>query len=104
MVRMRDRPADSGSVASLFLRRHDYALVVDEFCVSCRAMGRRHEDIMIIAAVDGVFDDLPASKVHFRYSIEPRNNPARTRLSNIRGCRPAARGRHRRIALASREV
>jgi FkbH-like protein len=85
MVRMRDRLADSGSVASLFLRRHDNALVVDELCVSCRAMGRHLEDIMIVAAIDGVFDDLPASKVHFRYSTGPRNNPARTWLSTFAG-------------------
>ena len=85
MVRMRDRLADSGSVASLFLRRHDDALIVDELCVSCRAMGRHLEDIMIVAAIDGVFDDLPASKVHFRYSIGPRNNPARTWLSTFAG-------------------
>ena len=85
LIFMKDRLADSGSVASLFFRRKDDVLVVDELCVSCRAMGRRLEDIMIVAALEGALDVLPASIVRFVHSIGPRNQPARTWLSSFTG-------------------
>ena len=81
MVSMKDRLADSGSVASIFFRRDEDALAIDELCVSCRAMGRHMEDIMIAAAIEGVINELPASNVRFPYAVGPRNQPARTWLA-----------------------
>jgi FkbH-like protein len=85
MVFMKDRLADSGSVASLFARREGSALVVDELCVSCRAMGRHLEDIMIAAAVQGIVNELPVETVQFPHVVGPRNQPARAWLKAFSG-------------------
>ncbi|MCW5701090.1 MAG: HAD-IIIC family phosphatase [Bradyrhizobium sp.] len=85
MFYMRDRLADSGSVGSILARRDGDVLVVDELCISCRAMGRCLEDIMVTIAIVGILAELPACSVRFNHSVGPRNKPARNWLSAYTG-------------------
>jgi len=75
-ISLADRLADSGSVAAVFVRREDGRLIVDELCVSCRALGRRLEDVMIASACIGAAQLLGATEIVFDYRAGPRNQPA----------------------------
>jgi FkbH-like protein len=75
-VRLSDRLADSGSVAEIFARREGEALVVDELCISCRALGRGLETLMVAEAVRAGLGELGGTKVGFSYVRGPRNAPA----------------------------
>ncbi|MGA0606001.1 HAD-IIIC family phosphatase [Phenylobacterium sp. VNQ135] len=76
-IRLSDRLADSGSVAALFARREgDGRLIVDELCVSCRALGRKLEDLMVGEALRGAARALGARQVSLAYRVGPRNAPA----------------------------
>nr|QQZ51410.1 hypothetical protein JKL49_10525 [Phenylobacterium glaciei] len=70
-VRLADRLADSGSVAALFFRRQDDYLVVEELVISCRALGRKLEDLMVTEALRRALAELPASKVVFNHVTGP---------------------------------
>ncbi len=84
-VRLADRLADSGSVAALFARRYGKALVVDELCISCRAMGRMLEDIIVTEAVAHVAERFGSDSVRFVHAVGPRNQPARRWLGAYAG-------------------
>lgn len=75
-VKLADRLADSGSVAALFGRLEDKLLVVDELCISCRALGRKLEDAMVTEALRGAMRQLGASGAAFEHGLGPRNQPA----------------------------
>jgi len=75
-VKLADRLADSGSVGALFGRLEDGRLVVDELCISCRALGRKLEDAMVTEAVRGAMRQVGASGAAFEYGLGPRNQPA----------------------------
>jgi FkbH-like protein len=76
-VRLSDRLSDSGSVGAMFVRREGNVLAVDELCISCRAMGRSLEGVIVTEGLRRILEDLPAQAVRFAYSAGPRNQPAR---------------------------
>ena len=78
-----DRLSDSGVILGLFARREGETLVVEEFCISCRALGRSLEDTMFTEAVNGILSRLPARRVAIEYALGPRNAPAREWLSRF---------------------
>jgi FkbH-like protein len=82
-ARLEDRLTDSGVIAIAVLERQDQQLVVHELCVSCRAFGRRLEDLIVAQLlVSGpLFDG--TTEVVFRFLDGPRNGPARTWLSRF---------------------
>lgn len=84
-VRLRDRLSDSGVVASMLARRDGDDLVVDEVCISCRALGRQLEDLMVGGAVRLLLERQPARTVRFAYATGPRNAPAREWLARFGG-------------------
>jgi len=75
-VKLADRLADSGSVAALFGRLEESLLIVDELCISCRALGRKLEDAMVTEAVRGAMGRVGARGAAFEYALGPRNQPA----------------------------
>jgi FkbH-like protein len=75
-VKLADRLADSGSVAALFGRLEGKLLIVDELCISCRALGRKLEDAMITEAARGAMRQVGADRAAFEYALGPRNQPA----------------------------
>ncbi len=76
-----DRLSDSGIIGFLAAHRAGDRVVVDELCVSCRALGRGIEDIAITEALRRVLTDLPAPAVEFAMVEGPRNAPAREWLA-----------------------
>lgn len=94
-VALRDRLSDSGVVALVVAEREGADLVVRELCVSCRALGRRLEDALVLRALAGMAAFEGCHKVLFEVAEGPRNAPAREWLARLlgRATLPAA-GRH----------
>jgi FkbH-like protein len=78
-----DALSDSGVVMALFARRQNDALVVEDLCISCRALGRGIEDAMILEAALAAASKLGAKALAFRHASSPRNGPARTWLQTF---------------------
>jgi len=78
-----DRLSDSGIVFGLFAQTEGDTLVVEDLCISCRALGRGLEDLMVTEAVNGLIQETTLRRVAFRYALGPRNGPARDWLSRF---------------------
>ncbi len=77
-----DRLSDSGVVALVAGRRTtDGRLLVEELCVSCRALGRGVEDVLLAAALGRLMEESGTSSAAVSYAPGPRNEPARTWLA-----------------------
>lgn len=75
-VSLEDRLSDSGVIAVVGARREGETLVVDEVCISCRAMGRDLEDLIVGESVAHLATRLGAAGVRYRWRRGPRNGPA----------------------------
>ena len=84
-VSLRDRLADSGVIAFLLGREEEREIVVEELCISCRALGRRLEDPIIFGALRLMLGASSAAQVTFECRLGPRNGPARDWLARISG-------------------
>ena len=76
-IQLTDRLSDSGVIGALFAREEAEAIVVEELCISCRALGRGLEDIMVAKALDAAWPKWPGKKLVFEQATGPRNDPAR---------------------------
>jgi FkbH-like protein len=90
-VSLRDRLADSGTVAVVFGHREGRRLVVEGVSISCRALGRRVETAIIEAAV-GLLAGEDVDEVAFRYATGARNAPALDWLAGYSGSRLGTEG------------
>ena len=75
---LKDKLSNSGNVGAIYGRIEGAALVIEEVCVSCRALGRGVEDFMIARALETMI--LATAKtleqLRFMYRFGPRNQPA----------------------------
>jgi FkbH-like protein len=94
-IRLRDRLSDSGIIGAVFTRRDGDALHVEELCISCRALGRDLEDVMVGAAVQAATADAEAPRAVVFHPVEgPRNRPALDWLARFaEGAAPDDAGR-----------
>lgn len=84
-ISLRDRLSDSGVIGAVFTRLDGRRLVVDEVDISCRALGRRLERLMILEAVRRAIGSGDVNEVAFAFRPGPRNTPAREWLVEIAG-------------------
>lgn len=82
-VGLRDRLSDSGVVAAMFGSIHDGEVVVEEWVISCRALGRELEGLMAKAALTTVAP--AATSASFIYRKGQRNMPAMEWLAKASG-------------------
>lgn len=75
-VQMRDRLSDSGVIAVIVAERVGAELVIEELCISCRAMGRNLESTVIVEAIRAMPVFSGVTRVSFRVQHGPRNQPA----------------------------
>ena len=86
MVDLRDRFSDSGIVAGAFARRGvGSELVVDEVVVSCRALGRDLEVVILAVLLRAAHQRLGGQRLRIKFVTGPRNAPARTTLEALVG-------------------
>ena len=81
-IRLSDRLSDSGIVAGLVGRIEGSRLHIEDLFVSCRALGRGIEDLMLCRALALMPADMsPPTDVVFDVATGPRNQPARDWLA-----------------------
>jgi FkbH-like protein len=79
---LRDRLSDSGIIAVVAGRRApDGRLLVEELCISCRALGRGIEDALLAAAVGRLMAESGTDSAAVVYEPGTRNEPARAWLA-----------------------
>ncbi len=81
-----DRLSDSGLIGALFARLDGRTLVVEDLCVSCRALGRGLDDALVTCALRTAIGNAPVDTIAFRHATGPRNGPARRWLAAFAGC------------------
>jgi FkbH-like protein len=84
-IGLADRLSDSGIVAAVVGAHDGRVLRVEEACVSCRALGRRLEDVMLTQALLLLAGEAPADHVVFAVAKGERNEPARRWLARYAG-------------------
>jgi FkbH-like protein len=85
-VHVKDKLADSGIVTMISARRQaDGSTLVEDICVSCRALGRGLEDVMLRTALDRIATELNATELTLATTTGPRNAPARDWLTGLDG-------------------
>ena len=92
-VQLSDRLSDSGVIALVAATRKGSDLIVEELCVSCRAMGRRLENDIVLTALRNMPIFPGCEKVVFSVQHGPRNKPALEWLTQLSG-KQAAQGLH----------
>jgi FkbH-like protein len=91
-IEMSDRLSASGIIGFLAATRDSAGEVtVEDVCVSCRALGRGVEDIMLAEALAKIADELGVARLSIPFTEGPRNGPAlqwlnRTAESIADGC------------------
>ncbi len=78
-VALRDSLSDSGTIAAIFTRCTSETIVIEEICISCRALGRGIEDALIAEALAGIarVRGNTMEQVVVRFVAGPRSVPAR---------------------------
>jgi FkbH-like protein len=84
-IALRDRLSDSGVIGAVFTRLDGARLIVDEVDISCRALGRHLEQVMIMEAVRLAIAGNSVTAVTFAFAAGPRNAPARAWLEELAG-------------------
>jgi FkbH-like protein len=82
-VQLSDRLSDSGIIAVIVAERSGSQLIVEEVCISCRAMGRLLEDEIILHALRQMTIWAGCKEVEFRVRHGERNQPALDWLDNL---------------------
>jgi predicted enzyme involved in methoxymalonyl-ACP biosynthesis len=91
-IALRDRLSDSGLIGAVFTRLEGQRLIVDEVDISCRALGRGLEPVMIMEALRRGIAENPVTAVTFAFQAGPRNGPARAWLEELAGPVPDGTG------------
>jgi len=85
-TRLEDRLSDSGVIAIAVAERQGPTLLVHEVCISCRALGRKLEDVMVAQMLASGPLFAGATAAVFTFVDGPRNQPARAWLSSFANC------------------
>jgi FkbH-like protein len=76
-VALRDRLSDSGIIAVIFARYAGARIVVEEIAISCRALGRSLEDVIVTEALRMLARTGDIREIFVELRDGPRNQPAR---------------------------
>lgn len=74
-----DRLSDSGNVGAVYGEIYDNSIKIDEFCMSCRALGRGLEGYIFVKVLEYIkilFKEKCFENVKINYVEGPRNAPA----------------------------
>lgn len=90
-VAMRDKLADSGIIAIFIGKNKNGNLMLDEITISCRALGRRLEKIMLFKACEMLICalNIKNKQIEINYKIGARNEPFLTFLDSIKTAKQA---------------
>lgn len=100
LVRVVDRFGDYGIVGLVHVRDDRNALIVEQFLLSCRALGRGVEHRML-REVAGIAVDKGLEHIEVVYAFGERNSPARRFLQQVSGDRELDPGAYRLVMATS---
>lgn len=75
-LHLRDKLSDSGMIGALVLLREGDTAILDEMYISCRALGRGIDDIIIFEAISDGLKKLSVNKLQVNFVKGERNRPA----------------------------
>ncbi|MES0862932.1 HAD-IIIC family phosphatase [Ruegeria sp. SCPT10] len=81
-VSMSDKLIDSGIIGCLVGHKHGDTLNVEDMFVSCRALGRGLDEVVVLGAIKCAADQLKCSKVQVAFQKGERNGPAADFVEN----------------------
>lgn len=91
-VWLKDRFSNSGLIAGIFTHwSSESLLIIDDLCISCRALGRNLEDYIVLASIREILREsstcypLLSVRIGFSYAKGRRNEPALKWLSRLTG-------------------
>lgn len=83
-VSLEDRFASSGIVGLIVgHNKSDTIIEIEEFCISCRALGRGIETAILVAALDQLPQSTDDVEIRFTHREGPRNRPALNWLDSV---------------------
>jgi len=103
-ARLQDRLTDSGIIAVGVFERRERMLSVRELCISCRALGRQLEDLVVAQMLITGTHLADVDEVVFAFRDGPRNEPAREWLERLTGRRLPRRGDELEVAVPVERV
>lgn len=75
-VSLSDRLSDSGIIGVCAGKKIEDYVAIEECFVSCRALGRGIDEVIVLGAIQGVLDYFRAKRAFVQYKQGPRNTPA----------------------------
>jgi FkbH-like protein len=103
VIRLRDRFGDYGLVGAVIFQRHPGLLDVDNFLLSCRALGRRVEHRML-SYLGRIAQQEGRKKVRIHFVPTAKNKPARDFLESIGAIIAAENGNRCQIDFESERI
>lgn len=86
-ISLADRLSDSGMIGVCVGRNEDDHVVLEECFISCRALGRGIDEVIVLGAIQKILVDFKKEKVRVCFQEGPRNAPAqkfaREKLANF---------------------
>jgi FkbH-like protein len=73
---LRDKLSDSGLIGACVVIKEDKTAILDEFFISCRALGRGIDDILVLQAIKLTMIKIGVDKLKVNFCIGERNTPA----------------------------
>ncbi len=80
---LKDNLSDSGMIGALILAKDGDIAIVEECFVSCRALGRGIDDLIILNAIKEGLNKLQTTKLKVNFVLGERNEPARLFVENF---------------------
>jgi FkbH-like protein len=103
VIRLRDRFGDYGLVGAVIFQRRPGRLDVDNFLLSCRALGRRVEHRML-SYLGRIAKEEGREKVRINFVPTTKNKPARDFLESIGDIIEAENGNHCQVDFESERI
>lgn len=80
-VRLQDKLSDSGLIGACIMKKEHSIVILEECFVSCRALGRGIEDVIVLGALRMAQDFFSLQKVKILFQKGERNTPAEVFLN-----------------------
>lgn len=74
-IKMHDKLSESGIISAIICHKESNNLFIDDFCISCRALGRKIEKIILFKSIEIVKIILNTNNTILYYKIGTRNQP-----------------------------
>ena len=85
-ISLKDKLSDSGLIGACVITKIDGIAILEELFVSCRALGRGVEEIMILQAIKFALDELGMTQLKVDFIKGERNTPAEMFANQYLNC------------------